>query len=173
MNNDNEITAEFEVYYDVYEYEQGDGMYPYVGREREEDGCIKVGFVLKENRWLQTTGPYIYGLDGDNGIKFLEHLNNNFYNPLISRELQTTTKLCISSMKKNGMTDKVLSTPLNELSKHEFVYRVLDEMMSCAWEPKAEFIVSLIGCGNNKSSFPSIIMNKGHEQLYPKKRSSY
>jgi len=60
-----------------------------------------------------------------------------------------------------------------ELSNHEFVYRVLDEMMSCAWEPQAEFIVSLIGCGNNKSSFPSIIMNKGHEQLYPKKRSSY
>ena len=86
-----EITAEIEVYYDVYEYEQGDGMYPAVGREREEDGCIKVGFVLRENRWLQTTGPYIYGLDGDNGIKFLEHLNENYYKPQMRQELQTTT----------------------------------------------------------------------------------
>ena len=75
-------------------------------------------------------------------------------------------------MKKGGMTDKVLSTPLNELSKHEFVYRVLDEMMSCAWEPQAEYIVSLVGCGNNKSA-PNTILNKGTEQLYPKKKSPY
>ena len=171
MNTTNEIMAEFEVWYDVYEYEVGDGFYPNLEHE-EGDGRAKVGFVLRDNKWLQTSGPYIDGLDGNHGVSFLEHLNDNFYKPIMSRELQTTTKLCVSSMKKGGMTDKVLSTPLNELSKREFVYRVLDEMMSCAWEPQAEYIVSLIGCGN-KSSFPSIILNKGFEQLYPKKKSPY
>jgi hypothetical protein len=165
----NEITAEIELHYDEYEYMHGDGFYPYLKRENEIDACTKVGFILEDNRWIQTTGPYIYGLDGNYGEDILEHLNHNFYRPLASKELQTTTKLCVSSMKKNGMTDKVLSKSLNELSQSEFAYRVLDEMMSCAWEPQAEYIVSLIGTGD-KLSAPSIILNRGLEQLYPKKR---
>jgi hypothetical protein len=165
----NEINAEIVVYFDNWEYRQGDGFYPNTKKEHESDACTKVGFVLRENRWIQTTGPYIYGLDGNNGTNFLELLNNKFYKPLISNELQTTTKLCVSAMKKNGMTDKVLSTPLNELSQSEFAYRVLDEMMSCAWEPQAEYIVSLVGIGNS-SQAPSMIYNKGFEQLHPKKK---
>ena len=161
------ITAEIEVYYDEYEYMHGDGFYPFLKRENASDACTRVGFEVKNNRWLQTTGPYIYGLDGTYGADFLEFLNSTIYKPLVSKELQTTTKLCISAMKKKGMTDKVLSTPLNELSKSEFAYRVIDEMMSCAWEPQAEYIISLIGNGRNAPA-PIAIFSKGFEQLYPK-----
>jgi hypothetical protein len=164
-----DITAEIELHYDEYEYMHGDGLYPFLKREHERDASTKVGFILKDNQWIQTTGPYIYGLDGNYGEDILEHLNHNFYRPLASKGLQTTAKLCVLSMKKNGMTDKVLSTPLNELSQSEFAYRVLDEMMSCAWEPQAEYIVSLIGTGD-KSSAPGIILNRGLEKLYPKKK---
>ena len=167
----NKITAEFDVYYDTYEYQFGDGFYPHLQRKNQMDGRIKVGFGIVNNEWIQTTGPYIDGLDGNSGAEFLEYMNSNFYKPLVAKELQTTTKLCISSMKQNGMTKKVLATPINELSKSEFVYRVLDEMMSCAWEPQAEYIVSLIG---NATDMPKTIQGKlSTNQLHTKKTNSY
>lgn len=167
----NKIAAEFDVYYDKYEYQFGYGFYPHLQREYQTDGRIKVGFDMLNNVWRQTTGPYIDGLDGNSGAEFLEYMNNNFYKPLVSKELQITTKLCISSMQKNGMTKKVLATPINELSKSEFVYRVLDEMMCCAWEPQAEYIVSLIG---NTVDMPKTVQGKlSTNQLHPKKTHSY
>ena len=163
----NKVTAEFDVYYDTHQFHFGDGFFPHLRWESHMDRCIKVGFDMLNNVWRQTTGPYIDGLDGNSGSEFLEFMNNKFYKPLVTKELQTTTKLCISSMKRNGMTKKVLVTPINELSKSEFVYRVLDEMMCCAWKPQAEYIISLIG---NAADMPKTIQGKLFtKQLHPKR----
>jgi DNA-binding HxlR family transcriptional regulator len=64
------------------------------------------------------------------------------------------------------MTDKVLSTPLNELSKEEFVFRVVDEMVNCEWKEQAEYIMSLVG--HEKKPACTGVKNTYGKILYPK-----
>jgi hypothetical protein len=172
MSDEIELT----VYYDSYEYDLGDGMYPSSDNKDGFDACMNIRFRREGSVWMQASGRCIDGLDGNYGEQMLARLNqlyNEKNRPKLIKENQITTKLCLSAMKRAGLTDKVLSTPLNELTQAEFAFRVMDEMVNCAWKAQAEYIVSLIGepkiqqicCG---------IKNNAYEQLYPKaKKISY
>ena len=161
-----ESTVFVTMYYDNYEYRFGDGFYPCLKKEVEYDAETTVGFVLRDLEWIQTSGFLIYGLDGNYGKELLEFLNNNYFFPKQDKNIQDTLKLCISSMKTNGMTDKVLSTNMNDLTKGEFVYRVVDEMISGCWHSQAEYIISLIGY--DRALTPTSIRSKDSMLLYPK-----
>jgi hypothetical protein len=98
----------------------------------------------------------------------LNQLHHEKNRPKLITQNQITTKLCMSSMKRAGLTDKVLSTPLNDLTPEEFAFRVMDEMVNCEWKAQAEYIVSLIG-EPAATQICTGIKNNAHEQLYPKK----
>ena len=57
---------------------------------------------------------------------------------------QTTAKCCLVEMKRNGMTEYVARTPLNDLTQPQFVFMVLDMMKNCAMEPLAEELMSYV-----------------------------
>ncbi len=67
-------------------------------------------------------------------------------------------------MKQDGITQRVIHTPLNELSKAEFIFRVIDEMCNCGWKAQAEYIISLVGNGNQCIG----IKNNWNTIIYPK-----
>lgn len=154
-----------DAFYEQYEFTDGDGFYPSPKMVNNMTSHTLIGFALRDNEWVQVSGHYIYGLDGPFGPEYLQLLNENL---TTSDDLQVTTKMCISNMKRNGATERVLSTPLNDLSRSDFAYRVIDEMMSCAWQPQAEYILSLIGLGGYETKLPTVIRNKGMEILYSK-----
>ena len=131
-------TIEQRFTYDWYEFEMGDGFFP---EPVECGGDTVINFRKEGYYWVQSSGDAIAGLDGDFGIKTLNALNKKYK----TDELQVTTKMCMTRMKKQGITERVLSTPLNELSKEEFVFRVVDEMVNCEWKAQAEYIISLVG----------------------------
>ena len=58
---------------------------------------------------------------------------------------QTTVKCCLVEMKRNGMTEYVSRTPLNDLTQPQFVFMVLDMMKNCAMQLLAEEVMSYVG----------------------------
>ena len=58
---------------------------------------------------------------------------------------QITAKCCLVAMKRNGMTEYVARTPLNDLTQPQFVFMVLDMMKNCAMQPLAEQTMSYVG----------------------------
>jgi len=48
-------------------------------------------------------------------------------------------------MKNDGITPRILNTPLNDLTEPEFIFRVLDEFQNCGWYGKADEVVALVG----------------------------
>ena len=58
---------------------------------------------------------------------------------------QITAKCCLVTMKRNGMTEYVARTPLNDLTQPQFVFMVLDMMKNCAMQPLVELILSYVG----------------------------
>jgi DNA-binding HxlR family transcriptional regulator len=148
--------------YDWYEFAHGDGLFPDPVTDAKSEKGVIFKFVKEGSYWVQSSGDVITGLDGDFGIKTLTALNNK-YKP---DELQVATKMCMTRMKKQGMTDKVLSTPLNELSKEDFVFRVVDEMVNCEWKEQAEYIMSLVG--HEKKPACTGVKNTYGKILYPK-----
>ena len=70
-------------YYDAYEYMSGDGMYPAFDQDQGEPytSQIEISFVYDANvnGWVQTSGYYIQGLDGDFGVRLLARLNSPNY----------------------------------------------------------------------------------------------
>jgi hypothetical protein len=46
---------------------------------------------------------------------------------------------------KNGMTEDVARTPLNDLTQSQFAFMVLDMMKNCAMQPLAERIMVYVG----------------------------
>ncbi len=156
----NEVTNKFT--YDYYEKEFGDGFYPKPA-EDESSGII-IKFRREDAYWVQASGDSICGLDGEFGIQTLNALNKKDK----ADELQVTTKMCMTRMKQQGVTHKVLSTPLNELSKEEFVFRVVDEMANCEWKAQAEYIMSLVGPKNKPGCIG--IKNTFGKILYPKNK---
>ena len=73
-------------------------------------------------------------------IRCLEE-NTDRYPVLLN---QITTKCCLVEMKRNGMTEYVARTPLNDLTQPQFVFMVLDMMKNCAMEPLAEELMSYV-----------------------------
>jgi hypothetical protein len=83
MDTVNPITRTETAYYDEYEYTDGDGMYPTFDQDQGdpytsqvEISFVYMGFV---GGWVQTSGPFICGLDGDFGDRLLARLNNPNY----------------------------------------------------------------------------------------------
>jgi hypothetical protein len=66
------------MYYDEYECLHGDGFYPCM---EPEEGFheINLTFMLYKQTWVQhPRSKYtIFGLDGNNGIKLLQYLNQS------------------------------------------------------------------------------------------------
>ena len=58
---------------------------------------------------------------------------------------QTTVKLCLVAMKKNGMTEEVAALSMNELSRPQFVFFVLDEMVNREMRLMADNVLSYVG----------------------------
>lgn len=150
--------------YDPWEFDCGDGLYlePVEGDTKcENEKGVVIQFRKEGVYWVQISGNSIDGLDGDYGIQTLHALNKK-YKP---DELQVAAKMCMTRMKKQGMTEKVLSTPLNELSPEEFAFRVVDEMVNCEWKAQADYIMSLVGpviwCKGIKNKWGKILYPKG------------
>jgi hypothetical protein len=157
-----EIIVSQRVVYDPWEHEYGDGLFPEAVESDAMSGGDK-GVVMKFRKerdyWVQISGDTITGLDGKFGIQMLNALNAK-YKP---DELQIAAKICMTRMKQQGITDRVLRTPLNELSKKEFVFRVVDEMVNCEWKAQADYIMSLVGpermpaCKGVKNTYGKIL----------------
>jgi hypothetical protein len=79
----NEIIRTETAYYDEYEYMNGDGMYPAFDPDQGEpyDAQIEISFVYDADLrgWVQTSGHFICGLDGDFGTRLLMRLNSPNY----------------------------------------------------------------------------------------------
>ena len=74
-------------------------------------------------------------------------LEDNYakYPALLNR---ITAKCCLVRMKEEqGMTDFVAAREINELTRPQFVFMVLDMMKNCAMQPLAEEIMSYVGVG--------------------------
>ena len=64
------------------------------------------------------------------------------YPALLNRN---TAKCCLVRLKQEGMTDFVAAREINELTRPQFVFMVLDMMKNCAMEPLAEEVMSYVG----------------------------
>jgi hypothetical protein len=151
-----ELRRIVDLYYDVYEYEVGDGYYPYDKDDKISRDARQVHVFQKDkNSWIQLTGPNIQGLDGDGGIKLLELLNGR------TKENQMTAKLCLNRVKK---TTDVVNVNANDLTPTEFACKVVDEMRSCGWAAQADEILSYTGGGHKCTH----IISRSGKVLYPK-----
>ena len=143
-----------DVFYQAYEKYYGDGYF--LSEDCKDCDAVETHVFQKYNdAWYQISGDCIDGLDGDNGIKLLDRLNE-------TKELQITAKLCLNRIKREK--DVVRAYP-NDLSQTEFVCKVVDEMINCAWKAQAEEILSYVGGYNCKK-----IISRDGKVLYPKER---
>lgn len=82
-DNDNEILRTETAYYDGFEYTDGDGFYPTFDNDQGSpyDSQTEISFVYDANLlgWVQVSGYYIQGLDGNFGATLLERLNSPNY----------------------------------------------------------------------------------------------
>ena len=147
-----------ELWNDAYEERFGDGNYPGTDQDTPLDARQIYVFQQVDNCWHQRTGPNIDGLDGDSGEKLLEILNQ-------TTDLQITAKLCLNRIKNT--TDVVKANP-NDLTQPEFVCKVVDQMINCAWGAQAEEILSYVG----KYKCDTIISLHG-KVLFPKVKNKY
>lgn len=143
-----------DTYYQAYEKFYGDGYF--LSEDCNDCDAFESHVFQKYNdAWCQISGDCIDGLDGDNGIKLLNRLNE-------TKELQITAKLCLNRIKREK--DVIRRHP-NDLSQPEFVCKVVDEMINCAWKAQAEEILSYVGRYNCTK-----IISRDGKVLYPKQR---
>jgi hypothetical protein len=70
--------CKLKMYYDEWEYENGDGFYPFDEFNINFPTNIDIYFVLNNDGiWVQHNGPDILGLDGDGKEKTLAALNKS------------------------------------------------------------------------------------------------
>ena len=62
---------------------------------------------------------------------------------------QIAVKLCLDRMKREGMYEVVAATPVNELSRPLFAFKVVEMMKSCGMEPLAEDVIEYVGTNNS------------------------
>ena len=83
MDADNQIIRTETAYYDGYEYNSGDGFYPTFDQNQGDPytSQTEISFVYNANvnGWVQVSGYYIQGLDGNFGARLLERLNSPNY----------------------------------------------------------------------------------------------
>lgn len=96
-------TYPYDMYYDPYEKEYGDGFYPITEKTGACSNKITIIFYIKYDCWTQYSYPTIMGLDGDEGEKLLELLNTKYNKTCNSILNKDEILLCISTkvMKKH------------------------------------------------------------------------
>jgi ankyrin repeat protein len=62
---------------------------------------------------------------------------------------QLAVKLSISHLKKQGRFEVIDTLPANDLTKEDFVFKVIEMMMACGMEPLADQVVSYVGINRN------------------------
>ena len=142
-----------DTYYQAYEKIYGDGYFLSSENCKDCDAFETHVFQKHNDAWYQISGDCIDGLDGDNGIKLLNRLNE-------TKELQIIAKLCLNRIKREK--DVVRAEP-NELTRPEFVCKVVDEMINCEWKAQAEEIISYVGGYRCEG-----IVSRDGKVLYPK-----
>ena len=146
-------TQIIDLYYSSFEKYYGDGYFLSRTKGGECDSVKTHVFQLNNNMWCQISGDCIDGLDGDDVNIFLDKLNE-------TKELQIIAKLCLNRIKREK--DVVRAEP-NELTRPEFVCKVVDEMINCAWKAQAEEIISYVGGYRCEG-----IVSRDGKVLYPK-----
>ena len=86
----------------------------------------------------------IYAINRANNAAIVRCVEDNTaaYPALLNR---ITAKCCLVRLKQEGMTDFVAAREINELTRPQFVFMVLDMMKNCAMEPLAEEVMSYVG----------------------------
>jgi len=174
----NHRCIKLKLFYDEYELDCGDGYYPLTYNENNNMRAVYEMFYLDNNScWTQQNTHFnsdIRGLDGDEGRKLLDILNNESKLIQINNQTvknQTSVKLCINSLKEAGAYESAIrGTPINELTKPMFVFMVIEMMVSCEMKPLADELVSYVGCYAKADKIIQgiIINNTSTKQLYPK-----
>lgn len=77
---------------------------------------------------------------------------------------QLTVKLCMSRLKKEGLTAHVEAAAINDLPPAHFVFKVLDLFLNTMRHELAEFIVSCVGA---KSEMPFKLQSKKKMKKHP------
>ena len=65
VNNNSRMRKVIRMYYDDYEYRNGDGFYPLVVRDGPCQTPIDIEFELYDNELTQVSGPRLMGYDSD------------------------------------------------------------------------------------------------------------
>ena len=65
--------------------------------------------------------------------------------------IQNSVKLSIQQMKNDGMYDNIVETPINELPKPLFVFKVIEMMTSCGMKLLADELISYVGFGDKST----------------------
>ena len=68
---------------------------------------------------------------------------------------QRAVKCCMERLKREGKDKVVMRADINELSKPDFAFMVVEHMIACGWGAQAEYIVSLVGrnVGRDEDTF--------------------
>lgn len=142
-----------DLYYSTFEKYYGDGNFITINKYEHCDSIETYVFQMFNNMWHQISGDCIDGLDDDKIL--LDKLNE-------TKELQITAKLCLNRIKREN---DVVRTEPNDLTRPEFVCKVVDEMINCAWKAQAEEILSYVGGYRCEG-----IIGRDGKVLYPKPR---
>ena len=62
------------LYYDSYEANYGDGLYPLTYNDQSCDTEAEFGYEFKNGLWTQVSGPFISGYDGSEYSKIISNL---------------------------------------------------------------------------------------------------
>jgi len=124
--------------------------YPHVNMRACDDGETEETFMLRGVTWHHVQNEYPIGapitmINKRNKRQILYHLNKK-YSVMDNNFSQITTKMCISRLRTQGLTKQLAGKKMNDITQGEFAYTVIEMMMSCAMEPQAEWIVSLLDC---------------------------
>ena len=58
---------------------------------------------------------------------------------------QVAVKLCVSTLKEQGMYEAIMDTPNNELTKPQFAFKVIEMMNSCCMYGLADKLIEYVG----------------------------
>ena len=138
------------VYFNTYDRFVKGKYYPHISRRAWDDGETEETFMLIDVTWHHVPNEYptilpITRMDKINKRQILSHLNKK-YSVMDNNFSQITAKMCISRLKSEGLTERLAGKRMNDMTRGEFAYTVIEMMMCCAMEPQAEWIVSLLDC---------------------------
>jgi hypothetical protein len=114
-------------------------QYPEALNEKDEDGYTPLTDAEDCN----------HGINSKAIVSVLKKATETFnssaaQNIRKNETLQITTKCCLTKMKNDGITPRILATPMNDLTEPEFIFRVLDEFQNCGWFGLGDEVVARV-----------------------------